>query len=163
MYISQVGARSRRWSSWVVTCWWTVALNLTLSLSLLLLSLVTCLHCFFSHNSPFSLCLFSNSLHTHIYRSRSLSSYSFEFKILFVIVLSVKKQYAHSYETSILSHLYLNLLPLKKMLLLETVFIWLDFAHLREEETKGDADKETSLLQSTNTEQLILMAFCLWL
>lgn len=36
----------------------------------------------------------------------------------------------HSYETWILSHLYLNLLPLKKMLLLQTVFIWLDFAHL---------------------------------
>ena len=30
------------------------------------------------------------------------------------------------------THLYLNLLPLKKMLLLDTVFIWLDLAHLGE-------------------------------
>lgn len=34
------------------------------------------------------------------------------------------------------SHLYLNLLPLKKMLLLQTVFIWLDFAHLSHAHTE---------------------------
>lgn len=42
------------------------------------------------------------------------------------------------------SHLYLNLLPLKKMLLLQTVFIWLDFAHLSHAHTQRNRNS-TSL------------------
>lgn len=44
-------------------------------------------------------------------------------------------------------HLYLNLLPLKKILLLETVFIWLDFAHLSDKERKKQ--KETHYVYSS--------------
>lgn len=134
---------------WVLT-WWRTAgefaflksfkwLNLTVSLYLLLL--VRFLLNFPSCGPPFiSLSLFSNSRRT--YGSRPLSSNTYYFcsqnSVCHCIVCERKRKvFLHIIKlTWILSHLYLNLLPLKKMLLLETVFIWLDFVHLSDRDTK---------------------------
>lgn len=59
----------------------------------------------------------------------SLSTTLFTFRPLSFKMPSLQSQSCLSLRKKE-SHLYLNLLPLKKMLLLQTVFIWLDFAHL---------------------------------
>lgn len=134
----------------LMNCVWNDILKclkrVNLNLSFVSLLLVTASHCLLRFSFLPCLCFPTLS-------SCSLSvKTSFAVKILSLNGLEKNKTRTHLWKLNWkLSHLYLNLLPLKKMLLLQTVFIWLDFAHLSRERGWYKKKKRTSLFITKHT------------